>query len=726
MKRREILFRKFASGLLAFALMAGVLPANGFSAEMWESYSEYIPQSTPVQKRHLRGAWVSSVINLDWPTKQTSLIANSEERIAKSKQELVAIMDRAEDMNMNALYFQVSPEGDALYSSDIVPWSRYLTGTFGKDPGFDPLQFAVEEAHKRNIELHAWLNPYRVAMSTDDSMRATLNVEKSVYKDHPDWIRAASNRLIVDPGIPEAKDWVVSRVMEVVQKYDVDGIHFDDYFYLSGVDDQSTFEKYNAGEFSNIGDWRRNNTYELVKEISEAIESEKPWVKFGISPSGVWANKKDGYPDGSNTSASLTHYDKSYADTKKWISEEIIDYIAPQVYWSFENKAAPYGELGTWWSEVVKGKDVHLYMGQALYKANDDTDPAFQGVKAVDEFERQLKFNAMKPEISGSIMFRFRNVYDAGKQDVVKAIENDFWAKKALVPVMEWKGGKAPKSPESGNVELSGEGLKLSFSDKDASTAYYAVYRVDKGVGLDVNTDQSANYLVGTVRKSGQTASFTDRGNYDKDTVYAVTSLDRLHNESGPRVVGANNSKYFYDVGAGSGWAIAAVDGLYEREVVKGIGNGLFAPGSSVRRADFLIMVMNSYGIEVEENLTDNFSDAGSTYYTGYLATAKKHGIVQGVGDGKFNPEGSISRQDMFVILHRALESIEKLPTAGEPVRKLEDYADRGEIDDYALEAMKLFVETGVVQGDGGYLKPLNSSSRAEASQVMYNLISDM
>lgn len=706
--------------------MFTAIPAQSFAAEMWEQYSEYIPEYTPVEKRQLRGAWISSVINLDWPTKSTSLIQNREERIRKSKQELVVIMDRAKEMNMNALYFQVSPEGDALYSSEIVPWSRYLTGTFGADPGFDPLQFAVEEAHKRNIELHAWLNPYRVAMSTDEAMRATLNVEKSVYKDHPDWVKSASNRLIVDPGIPEARSWVVSRVMEVVKNYDIDGIHFDDYFYLAGLDDQSTFEKYNKGAFSNIDDWRKHNTYTLVKEVSEKVESEKPWVKFGISPSGVWANKKDGYPEGSNTSASLTHYDKSYADTKKWINEEIIDYIAPQIYWSFENNLAPYGELATWWSNVVSGKDVHLYIGQALYKANDDTDPAFQNSNAVDEFERQLKFNAMKPEVSGSIMFRFRNVFDAGKQAVVNAIENDLWAKKALVPVMDWKGGKAPKSVMGLDTEVQSDGVKLSWTDSDSSTSYYAVYRVDKSVGLDVNSNQSANYLVATVRKSaGAAQEFVDRGNYDANTVYAVTALDRLHNESSPSIVAKDNSKYFYDVGAGSRWAIEAVDGLYERDIIKGVGNGLFAPSSSVRRADFLIMVMNSYGIEVEQNLQDNFSDAGSTYYTDYLATAKKLGIVRGVGDGKFNPEGKISRQDMFVILHRALQAIEELPTVGEPVRRLEDYADRKTIADYALEAMKLFVETGVVQGDGGYLKPTGTSTRAEASQVLYNLISD-
>jgi len=308
-------------------------------------------------------------------------------------------------MNLNGpVFLQVSPEGDAFYKSDIVPWSRYLTGTFGEDPGFDPLEFAIEEAHKRNLELHAWFNPYRVSTNTSAATISSLKVEKSVYKEHPDWIRTAMNRFVVDPGIPEARQWVIDRVMEVVKKYDVDGVHFDDYFYyeqyVGELKDQDTYNKYNKGQFSNIGDFRRNNTYLLVKELSQKIRATKPWVKFGISPSGVWGNKSDGHSDGSNTSASLTNYDKSFADTKKWVQEELIDYIAPQVYFTFANSRAPYGEIALWWSDVCRGKNVHLYIGQAFYKINDDSDQYFKGENAVPELTRQLKFNAVKPEIS--------------------------------------------------------------------------------------------------------------------------------------------------------------------------------------------------------------------------------------------------------------------------------------------------------------------------------------
>jgi uncharacterized lipoprotein YddW (UPF0748 family) len=723
---RKSKFQKAVGIFLVMLMSIVAIPMESFASTNWRDYSEYIPPSTPVAKRHLRGAWISTVVNLDWPSAQARDTVNDAQRISRSKQELIDMLDKAVDMNMNAVFFQVSPEGDAFYNSNIVPWSRYLTGTFGKNPGFDPLQFAIEEAHKRNLELHAWFNPYRVAMNTTSAMKSTLNIEKSVYRDHPDWIREASNRIIVDPGIPAARNWVASRVMEVVRNYDVDGIHFDDYFYLDGIQDQSTYNQY-KGSFTNIGDWRRNNTYVLVKDISQRIAAEKSWVKFGISPSGVWANNNQ-RADGSATRAGLTNYYNSYADTKKWVQEEIIDYIAPQVYWSFALPAAPYGVVATWWSDVVRGRDVHLYIGQALYKVNDKSspnyDPYFQGYEAVEEVKRQLKFNTVKPEIMGSILFRFKNLYDPEKQLVVNMIDNDMWANKALVPVMPWKGGASPNKPINSNLQRSGSGLRLSWTDNDSRTAYYAVYKVDKSIGLDVNSNQSARYLIGTVRKSsGSLQQFVDNTTTDlNNTVYAVTALDRLHNESRPTVTGYNNSKHFYDVGANSAWAIQAIDWLHERDVVQGVGNGLFAPSSNVKRADFLVMAMRTYGIAPAAS-SNNFADAGNTYYTNYLAKAKQLGIVTGVGDNRFLPENSITRQDMFVILYRILNELDRLPTVGTPVATLADFTDSSQIASYAVEPMKLFVETGVVRGDGQRLTPRANSTRAQAAQVLYNLI---
>ncbi len=721
-------YSKFMIFFLAMVLVLVALPTYSFAiSNPWDPYKEYMQNS--IAKRQLRGAWISTTLNLDWPSTETININNDKERIERTKNELIAILDKAVDMNMNAVFLQVSPEGDAFYKSDIVPWSRYLTGTFGKDPGFDPLAFAVEQAHKRNLEIHAWFNPYRVSMNTNSATIESLNIEKSVYREHPDWIRTAYDRFVVDPGIPEARKWVKDRVMEVVKKYDIDGIHFDDYFYhekyIGELDDDNTFNKYNLENFSDKEDWRRNNTYLLIKEISQEIRKAKPWVKFGISPAAVWRNKQDD-ERGSNTRAGVPNYDRSFADTKKWVEEEIIDYIAPQVYFSFANPYVPYGEIASWWSNIIKDKNVHLYIGQALYKVNDDEDIYFKNNLAIEEFARQHKFNTGKTEVMGSIMFRFKNFYDANKQDVVNTIKNSFWSTKALVPVMDWKGGQAPARPTEGMIEALSYGNKLSWIDNDENTSYYAIYRTNKGNILDINSNRAAIELIATVKKSNKKVQeFIDRTNSNlDDVVYAVTALDRLHHESKELIIGTGQSNYFYDVNRGQAWAIEAVDSLHEKDIINGVGHGKFAPKRNITRADFLIMVMNSFGIKADTHVTNNFSDAGNRYYTKYLGTAKSIGLVLGVGNNLFLPEKNMSRQDMFVVLYRVLDKLGKLPEYVELAKKFEDFSDIGEISDYAVEAIKYLVEAGLVQGNGSKLKPKAMATRAEAAQVIYNIIS--
>lgn len=717
---------------MAIVLVLVALPIRSFAvSNPWDPYKEYLPEKASITKRHLRGAWISTTQNLDWPSAGVRNIKDDNERIQRTKNELIGILNKAVEMNMNAIFFQVSPEGDAFYQSDIVPWSRYLTGTFGKNPGFDPLAFAVEEAHKRNLEIHAWFNPYRISMNTSDATIKSLDIEKSVYKEHPDWIRTAQNRFVVDPGIPEAREWVEKRVMEVVKNYDIDGIHFDDYFYYESykgeLNDQNTFMKYNSGKFSNIENWRRNNTYLLIKELSNQIRTAKPWVKFGISPAAVWGNKKDGHADGSNTNAGLPNYDRSFADTKKWVEEELIDYIAPQVYFSFANPQVPYGEIVSWWSNVIKGKNVHLYIGQALYKVNDNADEYFQNNKAVEEFTRQHKFNVEKPEVKGSIMFRFNNFNDVNKQQVVNAIQNNLWSTKALIPVMDWKGGKAPLSPIEGKIEKHSSGNKLSWTNRDENTAYYAIYRTSKGNIIDISSDRSAMQLIGTVRKSNKNVQeFIDKGSNNLDgVVYAVTSLDRLHHESNELIIGKEQSSYFYDVNRGQAWAITAIDSLYERGIINGVGNGKFAPTNNITRADFLIMVMNSYGIKPDSQVTQNFSDAGNKYYTKYLGTAKRLGLVLGMGNNLYFPENKITRQDMFVILYRIMDKLGKLPESSRDSKKnFDDFSDKNQVDSYAIEAIRSFVKAGIVQGNNNKLMPKATATRSEAAQVLYNIIS--
>lgn len=708
-------------------ILTSILLINTISANVlpWENYSKYLPEKMPEITRQLRGIWICTVINLDWPSKEVIDIKDDKERIEKSKDELIDILDNAVEMNLNSVFFQVSPEGDAFYKSDIVPWSRYLTGTFGKDPGFDPLEFAIKEARKRNLEFHAWINPYRISMYTGIETIKTLDIEKSVYKQHPEWIRTGMGRFIVDPGIPEARQWVIDRVIEVTQKYDVDGIHFDDYFYyekdFGEINDKETYYNYNKGEFSNIEDWRRNNTYLLVKEVSQKIKELKPWVKFGISPSGVWGNKKDGHVEGSNTNTDYTNYEKCFANTKKWVEEEIIDYIAPQVYFTFANPNASYGEVASWWSNLCEGKNVHLYIGQALYSINDSYDKYFNGENAVLEFSNQIKFNTFNTGIDGSIMFRAKSFEDECKRDVVNAIKTDLWPKKVLVPIMPWKQGITPKTPTQGNLEKVSNGNKLTWFDYDLNTSYYAVYRVGNEEFADIGPNQTSKKLIDIViKKTGNYQEFVDTTKISNENVfYVVTALDRLHNESLGLKISKSISRYFNDVGKEYSWAVRDIDAFFERNIIKGVGQSKFSPGDNTKRGDFVLMIVRALNLQAE--FADNFKDVSQeSYYYDAVGISKKLGIAKGSGEN-FNPEGNITREDMTVIMVRALKAYGvEIQSAGEEY--LKGYNDEHMISDYAKNAVATLTKLGVIKGYDSKVHPKDLATRAEIV-VMLNRV---
>ena len=369
----------------------------------------------PLDCDTFHASWVATVLNLDWPSRASTQIENDSERVKLQKQELVRMFDEATEHGINAVIFQVSPAADAFYKSDYLPWSSYLTGTLGKDPGFDPLRFAIAEAHKRGIELHAWLNPYRVSMDVRPATRKELKSSsndspQSVYKTRPEWVGISADRYVLDPGIPAVRQWVSNITAEVVQKYDVDGIQFDDYFYYetqgSPLKDDKTYKRFGT-KFASKYDWRRYNTYTLVQEISDRIKTIKPHVRFGISPGGVWRNQADD-PRGSATRAGKTNYDGDFADTRAWIKDGLIDYIAPQVYWSSGRKDVPYGPIVRWWADTVRGTKTDLYIGMALYRAGSSSksEPEWLEGNGVDEIKRQLVLNNSIPEVKGSILFR--------------------------------------------------------------------------------------------------------------------------------------------------------------------------------------------------------------------------------------------------------------------------------------------------------------------------------
>lgn len=351
--------------------------------------------NSSAQTDEMSAAWVSTVYNLDWPS------SNSKNNPQMQKQELINMLDKLKETGINTIVLQVRPKADALYNSSINPWSDVLTGTAGKDPGYDPLKFAVEEAHKRNMEIHAWFNPYRVTTSGTDFNKLAAN---SPARLHPEWVISYNNKLYYDPGLPEVRKHIVDTVNEVVSNYDVDGIHFDDYFYPdSNFTDNQTYNKYGNG--MEKGDWRRSNVNNLLKDVKTSIKSIKPNVKFGVSPSGIWRNKSSD-PTGSDTRGSES-YSTQYADTRYWIKNNLIDYVTPQLYWPIGYSVADYSKLVSWWANEVSGSNVNLYIGQGIYKqgTGDWVDQNIAG-----QIIQQVNLNRQYSNIKGSMYFSAKDI----------------------------------------------------------------------------------------------------------------------------------------------------------------------------------------------------------------------------------------------------------------------------------------------------------------------------
>jgi uncharacterized lipoprotein YddW (UPF0748 family) len=392
-RRSRLSRRAFAATALS-ALVAGG-GAVAASAAMAGGDSER--RRSP---REMRGVWVASVANRDWPSKP-GLTA------AEQRAELIAILDRAVHSRLNAVMFQVRPTADALWQSPYEPWSQVLTGTQGQDPGWDPLGTAVKEAHARGLELHAWFNPYRIANHTD----VTKLVASHPARRHPDWVVTYGGKLYYNPGLPRVRAFVQDAMLDAVRKYPVDAVHFDDYFYpypAAGqtFDDDAAYVRYGKG-FPDRAAWRRNNIDKLVREMAARIKQTRPGTRFGISPFAVWRNAATD-PLGSDTRAGVQTYDDLHADTRKWVRENWIDYIAPQIYWNIGFAAADYAKLVPWWSEVARGTGTQVYVGEALYKAGDPAQSA--AWQDVAELSRHLTLAKDHPQVRGHVFFAAKDV----------------------------------------------------------------------------------------------------------------------------------------------------------------------------------------------------------------------------------------------------------------------------------------------------------------------------
>ncbi|MFS7880262.1 glycoside hydrolase family 10 protein [Streptomyces asiaticus] len=347
-----------------------------------------------------RGMWLATVANRDWPSRP-GLPAE------RQRAELLGFLDTAVSRRLNAVVFQVRPTADALWPSPYEPWAECLTGVQGRDPGWDPLGTAVREAHRRGLELHAWFNPYRIANHTDPSRLIPTHPARV----HPEWVVPYGGKLYYNPGLPEVRRFVQDAMLDAVARYDIDAVHWDDYFYPYPVagqvfDDDAAYERHGAG-FPDRAAWRRNNIDRLVYETAVRVKRLKRRVRFGISPFGVWRNHATD-PLGSATTAGVQTYDDLYADTRGWVRRGWLDYVVPQVYWNIGFAAADYAVLVPWWSEAVRDTGVNLYIGEALYKAGDPAQPAPWQDPA--ELSRHLTFDRGFPQVRGNVYFSAKEV----------------------------------------------------------------------------------------------------------------------------------------------------------------------------------------------------------------------------------------------------------------------------------------------------------------------------
>lgn len=477
-------------------------------------------------KREFRGIWIATVNNLDWPSKPGL-------PVDKQKDELISILNKLDELHFNAVIFQIRPAGDAFYNSQTEPWSKWLSGTSGKAPegNWDPLKFIIDECHKRGMELHAWMNPFRLSQNL-----TTEYSEKSVAKRHPDWVLTYGNKQYLDPGIPEVRKYLNNVVAEVVRKYDVDAIHFDDYFYpypIAGqpFPDQQSFETYNFGYASNQRDqWRRDNVDAIIEMLSKTIKQIKPKVKFGISPFGVWNNYDESkVPDGSATKAGNTNYDNLYADVIMWQQKGWIDYLIPQLYWEIGHSTVDFNTLVNWWSDHSYGH--HVYIGHALYKLVEGQGEAW---KKPEELPEQIMISRRLKNLEGSAYFRMKFL-DANPLGFTERLKNDIYKDVALLPTMEWLDNKAPQNPKKIKLKYKNGELNLftKYNKKIVKSndqLGYLVYWSNEKDSIDIST---TNHLI--TFSSLDEIRLNAKYKFSKGVHYFwLTTIDNQHNESQP------------------------------------------------------------------------------------------------------------------------------------------------------------------------------------------------
>jgi uncharacterized lipoprotein YddW (UPF0748 family) len=475
------------------------------SALLCAAVEVYRPASVtpPPPPREFRGVWIATVANIDWPSKPGL-------SVKEQKAELVALLDRVAQLKLNTVVFQVRPACDALYASSLEPWSEYLTGRMGRapEPFYDPLAFAVEQAHQRGLELHAWFNPFRAWHPRAKSAASPNHISRS----RPQLVRHYGDQLWLDPGDPAVREHVLRVVLDVVRRYDVDGVQFDDYFYpdpekdVSGRDlefpDNGTWQRFGrAGGFVNREDWRRDNVNQFIQSVYQSIKALKPWVKFGVSPKGIWR------PGNPASVQGMDAYAKIYADSRKWLANGWLDYCSPQLYWPIAPREQSFPVLLKWWVEQnARGR--MLWPGIAAYRAD---------IWKPDEISRQIRITRTQSGVSGCIFYSLNSLMKNAA--LAAAVQREFGAQSALVPAMPWLDSRPPDSPKLTVVEKSGSGLSVCWEAVgEAAARWILQYRTNE-------------VWVTEILPAGQTQRTF--ANIRPDVV-AVSALDRAGNVSAP------------------------------------------------------------------------------------------------------------------------------------------------------------------------------------------------
>ena len=464
-------------------------------------------------KREFRAAWIQSV-NGQFRGMPTE----------KLKQNLIGQLNSLQKAGINAIIFQVRPEADALYASRLEPWSRFLTGVQGKapEPYWDPMQFMIDECHKRGMEFHAWINPYR----TKTTLKSEL-APNHVYNIHPEWFVTYGDQLYFDPALPESRRHICMVVSDIVSRYDVDAIQMDDYFYpypIKGKDfpDDASFARFGGG-FSNKGDWRRSNVNVLIKKLHETIREIKPWVKFGVSPFGIYRNESSD-PLGSKTKG-LQNYDDLYADVLLWAREGWIDYNIPQIYWHIGHPVADYETLVKWWARNTENRP--LFIGQSVMNTVQNADPKNL---SINQLPRKMALQRAYQTIGGSCQWPASAVVEnAGKYR--DALIAEYHKYPALPPVFDFMDNEAPAKVRKMKPVWTEDGYILfwtapKYKEEMNRAVQYVVYCFNDKEKVNID---DPSHIVAITRDNFYKLPYEDGKTKYR---YVVTALDRLHNES--------------------------------------------------------------------------------------------------------------------------------------------------------------------------------------------------